>query len=482
MGAHHLKVTHTAHYLQFKLASLNQFHRTRPFRFESWTTPEYYEKADAALQNTKLQSVKQAELLRRREALRKLLADEADTLEQELKQRSQTRGRGGAAPSTETLRSINDTFRRTAEEKRRTDLESKIYQQWRHAAREDVILHESKSDHEAMAKMNWLDRQIVMQMDREAENRSTEERTLRLHEESRKRLECLADRRAHRDAEIAEQKAFQEAQIGELKKRSRDTDALRAVEQRLRKRLLAVDAEQSAVAEAQANRQTRMQQPFVGSRRIKLVLRQRSDAVCDALREDCALLGRLSQADGGDESVAALRAQFERVLADEQQKKLNVEAMYESEVKHLLAVQERQWSDEAAARARSLQRVIARVAEQLRDDLSENMRRQRDLVAIKESRLQTMQTSNQRLKELLADQRADELSLDGDLRTLEIGQQKTSAGGGGPWSPLSSAAASVRSGSSQSGGSIVDSLRGGGSSMGSELSVPRFGRKKIAWT
>lgn len=66
--------------------------------------------------------------------------------------------------STETLKGINELFKRTEEEKRRLELESGLYKRLRHSAREESILLSSKSNNEALAKMNWLDKQVKRKM------------------------------------------------------------------------------------------------------------------------------------------------------------------------------------------------------------------------------------------------------------------------------------------------------------------------------
>lgn len=62
--------------------------------------------------------------------------------------------------STETLKGVHELCKRTEEEKRRTELESQLYKRWRHSAREESILLDSKTNNEALAKMNWLDKQV----------------------------------------------------------------------------------------------------------------------------------------------------------------------------------------------------------------------------------------------------------------------------------------------------------------------------------
>lgn len=440
------------------------------FRFETWTTPEYYQQADEALAKVKQQKVRQTELDRRRIVLRQLLESEQNDLDQELKERTRTKGRN--AVGTDTLRKINQNFQRTADDKRQADLESQLYRRWRHDARADAILHESKSDHEAMAKMNWLDRQVAAQVDRAAEQRMDEERSLRMREESRKHMELLADRRVRRDAEIGELKSFQEKHVHELKQRSSDTDALRANEQQLRKRLHALEEERTAFTAKLAQRQCNLR-TATSTRRIKLVLRERSMAVCGSLAEDSAMLERLrigaGSVVGGAAQISALRDIFETDLIAEKEKQVGVEAMYESEAKQLLNSREQHWSEEQTMRTRRLQRLLVELRDQVHETIAENVRKQRELIGIKETHLKAVQNTNQRLKDLMADQRADELSIDiGGSGDFTSGARTTK------YEDESS-----RSSSSQS-GSIAESLRS--SSISSESSAPRFGRKKIAWT
>lgn len=61
---------------------------------------------------------------------------------------------------SETLKGIQEVYKRTDEEKRRLELESQLYKRWRPASREENILLSSRSNNEALAKMNWLDKQV----------------------------------------------------------------------------------------------------------------------------------------------------------------------------------------------------------------------------------------------------------------------------------------------------------------------------------
>lgn len=62
--------------------------------------------------------------------------------------------------SASVLKGINETYKRTEEEKRRLELESQLYKRWRNSPRADSVLLSAKSNNEALAKMNWLDKQV----------------------------------------------------------------------------------------------------------------------------------------------------------------------------------------------------------------------------------------------------------------------------------------------------------------------------------
>lgn len=60
----------------------------------------------------------------------------------------------------ETLIGINENINRTEEERRRLQLETNLYRKLRLGTNEENILLHSRSDHQALAKLNWLDRQV----------------------------------------------------------------------------------------------------------------------------------------------------------------------------------------------------------------------------------------------------------------------------------------------------------------------------------
>lgn len=123
---------------------------------------------------------KDASLERRRESLRKLLMQEKQQHDEELRSEYLMRQMRACTAqhkkhcytrleqsqkkchraSTETLRNIRETYERTEEERRRLELESGLYKRWRYGLCDEILL-EAKSDHTALAKMNWLDKQVT---------------------------------------------------------------------------------------------------------------------------------------------------------------------------------------------------------------------------------------------------------------------------------------------------------------------------------
>lgn len=305
-------------------------------------------------------------------------------------------------------------------------------------------------------------------MERESEKRAAEERTIRLQEEARKHREHLDERRTKRGDEINDLKQFQDSHMAELNAHNQHSDTLRRSEANLRHCLTTIEQEQRQINRNIMLRAERFKEtgPF-NVRRIKLAIRNRSEAICSDLRDDTAILDRL-EIGGSSEQITVLRDMFQQKLDEEKRRQMQVDAMYESEAKQMLATQERVWADEAANRTQRLTHIVDEHCKVVQNALTANLEKQRDVVNIKETHLSAIRMANDRLKDLQADQRKDEVD---EVPRYDDCLDKSNQNGRNQTS---------------SNGSVVDSLRKcsitSGSSMSSELSVPKFGRKKIAWT
>ncbi|KAJ6636564.1 hypothetical protein Bhyg_15155 [Pseudolycoriella hygida] len=409
-------------------------------RFEQWAGPQYYKHADEIKKRRELEKIENEALQIRREKLKKLLDDEKIEHEMMLKDLNQPRAKN--VPSS-TLANIHETIKRTEEEKRRLELESRLYKKWRNGFVQDSVLLDSKTDHQALAKMNWLDKQVADQLERDQEKRCSEERQLRLQEEARKHEECLLQRKSLRDEEINDLKSFQTEHINEIKDRQKESDDLRSEELRLTQRKADITTEFEKLNLNARERKSRISCPY-NVRRIKMILRQRSDAIRQDLKDDIDMLNRISIGVKG-EQIELLKDKFELYYDMEIQKQTQIEAMYESEAKHLLLQQEELWNQEAEGREKLLKKLISEQLKNIDDGIEFNLKRQRELIEIKEKHLSAIEDSSKRLKELLNEQSKDDSRSSSSLSNCHIADTSKN----------------------------LEHLQIAG--------PPKFGRKKIAW-
>lgn len=286
------------------------------------------------------------------------------------------------------------------------------------------------------------------QLERDREKRDTEERQLRFQEEARKHEECLMQRKSVRDAEINDLKSFQSKHIAEIKDRQKESDELRSVELKLIQRKHDIAEEFEKLNLTSRQRKERISCPF-NLRRIKMILRQRSDSIRQDLKEDIDMLNRISVG-YENEHIGILKEKFELQYDLEIQKQTQIEGMYESEAKHLLLRQEELWNQEADGREKMLKKLISDHLRDIDSEIGHNVQRQRDLIEIKEQHLVAIENSSARLKEILNDQSRDE--------------------------SRSSSRLSVNCEIKKANKPLCDRIND------LTFSGPKFGRKKIAWT
>lgn len=373
--------------------------------------------------------------------------------------------------STEALRNIRETCKRTEEERRRLELESGLYKRWRYGLCDDILL-EAKSDHTALAKMNWLDKQvtnrmrhhgnsgltsvsvlylqIAQQVEKEKADKESEERQLRLRMEDRKHQELLSARKLSMEAEIAELKQFQEKHLIELKLREQETDKLHSDELRLRQNQMELADELTKLEIQTAQRHERIRCPH-NLRRIKMLLRERSDAIRKDLRFDIDLLDRIPCTNHNQLQIQIVREKFEMQYDLEIQKQTQIEAMYESEAKMELLKQQEIWLKDSSGREKQLRGLLKEQQQIIEAEIDFVVRKQLELVEIRENHRAAIANATERIKHL---QNMDEvLVVDGHI---ESSQRST--------------------------GQLADHFQDK-VALGSDANQrPKYGRKKVAWT
>lgn len=323
---------------------------------------------------------------------------------------------------------------------------------------QEKILKESKNNHHAMAKLSWLDRQLENQLQNERQKQENNVLELQLEGEKRKHEAYVQSCSQLRDSEIAQLKSFQESHIQELKLRDRETHDARLMESTLRKKLGEIQKEIDNISSLNHKRRDRVQ-ALNNYRKIKMMMRERSEAERRDLQQDLNLLDRISfdlEFDNNEE-INYLRQKFQGQHDAEAQNNQHIECMYESEAREALKKQEEKWNDEAMLRERQLKVLLDDRVQTIHDRINECVRSQQDLLGVRESHLKAIEECNQRLKELM------HTSLITGLNDA-VNQ------------PFVAPTASSISGMIKK----TDNLMINGHNY--ELTAPKFGRKKIAWT
>lgn len=357
------------------------------------------------------------------------------------------------------LDSVRQTLSNAEECKKRADLESTLYSRWRLGFDQEKILKESKNNHQAMAKLSWLDRQLENQLQNERQRQENNVLELKLEEEKRKHESYVMTCTQLRDSEITQLKTLQEGNIQELKLRDREAHDVKLMESTLRKKLGEIQKEISNISAINSKRRDRVQ-ALHNYRKIKMMMRERSDAVRRDLQQDLNLLDRISFDPDFDnnEEINYLRQKFQGQHDVEAQKIQQIESMYESEAKDSLKKQEEKWNDDAMVRERQLKVLMDDRVQTINDRINECIRKQHELQSLREAHLHAVEDCNQRLKELMNTSLTNGINeaLSMPFRAPLI---KNSVSG------------MIRN---------TDNLSINGHQY--ELTLPKFGRKKIAWT
>ncbi|KAL7041951.1 hypothetical protein ACKWTF_000967 [Chironomus riparius] len=426
---------------------------------QHWSSPEFYEEVEEKRKAEKLVEEKRKELEARKERFRAQLAEEKRQFELELKEQKKPRSR--QTPNS-VLESVRQTLANAEECKARADLESKLYSRWRLGLDHEKILKDSKNTHQAMAKLSWIDRQIENQMLNEQQKQESHKLELELEHEKRKHEAYLQNCQQMRDSEINKIKDIHGNGIVELKLREQELHESKLKESILRKKLGEVIKEKETISTTNVKRRDRVA-ALHNFRKIKMLMRERSEAVKRDLMHDISLLDRISfdRDFDNDEEIKYLRLKFQGQLDNESENVKSIECMYESEAKEALRKTEDKWDEEALLREQQLKVLMDDRIQTLNDRINECIRMQNDLTSIRETHLKSIEDCNLRLKELMSESLTSGLN---DMARKTIIQTDPILKNDNHLNGI------VRK---------TDNLMINGHHY--ELTVPKYGRKKVNW-
>lgn len=376
-------------------------------RFENWTTPEYYEKSDQLLRKDEEARRKAEQLEQRREKLRELLAAEKEAFEKELKQkeRAKVRPTSGNADKhdVEVLQRLNSAL--SEQERRRKEIESKLYSRWRFGMTRDDLILESKNHHQAMAKLNWLDQQVEEQLDRDRSTKEMQVLEMQRQSEALRAEEVALQTKQSREREIAQLKKMLEFHVLELKTREIDSKALKEQNRSLEDVKLRLEMKLQEVQTIFGHRQVISVIPMHNMRRLKVLVQAHcteinQDVVRDAsqLMEIKELSGDLLLASKEQQHVQLLACKFDQELVELQTVLAQFMTMYDSEVKLALLKQQKIWKENAETRFRLLKSLLQELIEKCDTIVGCNTDEMASLIAIKESHLKSINELNDKLR------------------------------------------------------------------------------------
>ncbi|XP_067644915.1 trichoplein keratin filament-binding protein [Eurosta solidaginis] len=373
-------------------------------RFENWTNPEYYKNADEQLKQRREKREKELKQCERRKRLRDLFEKEKAVHEREMLTAGRPRSRKINA-TNELLAKIDQNAKERENIKRKLDLEAKLYGRWRHGVDDDNVLFESKSSNETLAKLNWLDKKIEEQQEREREEAQSQERNLRLQEQINRTEEVQRERQLIREKEIKEIRGLQEKHMDELKKRQTEADNLKDEEKHLRSCLSDLEKELELLEESCAliADTADMSQAF-NLKKIKLYIRKRSEAFCNQIKLCTSMLQRLSSYTTRADYVKKLLAKYKESLDAESYIYSQVEAMYESEAKYSLQRLESAWQQQHLERYHEMKQLLTDERCNFGARISDNLQRQTDIYEVRSTHLTALENSNEKLKQLVAEE------------------------------------------------------------------------------
>lgn len=455
-------------------------------RFENWTTPEYYEQSDQQLRREEEEKQRKEQIIERREKLRELLASEKAGWEREMKEQSRNKSRPGSATSTvsskhtvDVLQRLNSTL--SEQERRRKEIEAKLYSRWRFGMTRDDLMLEAKNHHQAMAKLNWLDQQVEEQLERDRSDKEFEALEMKRQSEQLREEEIAQQTRQSREREIAQLNKMLEMHMVEFKTHDASSKARKEQMATLRDVKLSLAMKKEEVVNGFAGRST-SSIPMHNMRRLKVIIAEYCQGLREEITKDAAQLTEIKgllrdQLMGVKEEkhFQLVAGKFDQELVELKRDVENFANMYDSEVKSGILKQQQVWKENSETRFRLLKNLVEELIEKCELLMSCSTEEMASLAKLKESHLKEIDDLNGKLQGLSGRVRRD-YSASSSVSSLD----SVSAIGGGV-----RVVKSTQQPPFVSLGEQLEGLRLAPDSIGAsdrmENGTPRFGRKRVAW-
>lgn len=371
-------------------------------KHRAWESEESMQESVQAYRKGKKEEEKKKSLERRRLKLGKMLKEEKDQWEAELKGYSKDN-----YTRLDEMKERADTLRSAREEKRKHVAQEKLYEHWRQN-NPDIrkIESEQLKDH---VISNWPVQKQERQERIESARKEKEEYEKQMEEE---RLEAIARDRQRMEEKIEEEKKLKEMlkeQMLEIRARDAEAEMLKKEEEELERQQWELEEleEQRRQMEEQRKKQDfgrhLLRQHIAQMRRHSRQIQEELELdrkILEALAEKEEELKKVQTArrEKAKADASWMKKVIEEQIRVEKAREAELDLLYQDEAARMWQKREAEWEKERRARERLMKEVLEARNEQIGERIEEVKARQEESIRHREQLLRELDIANQLTK------------------------------------------------------------------------------------
>lgn len=384
-------------------------------KFESWTSPRYYNTSMTEYEILKQRERKEKALEERRNKLQSLFFKEEKDYETEMVNSPRNHRHGLSSRNVyklndtpiEVLKEVNIGLKLAEDEKRRQEAELKLYQQWRNE--NPILRNYERNQNQADLKLVWLDQQIEKRMEKE----KTEEEIKQMIEQRSKQVK-EEEEFEKQICELQNQKEKEmidtiEIQLKEIKLKEEETNKLKLEEAVALKKKLEIE---DLILQRKEEIKKKQQEEIVifNLNQSKLKLRKKALQIEEELKSDKQLIDELVKTQSLEEiqneekknELKKTISSFQKNVRDQQeienQRQKYISFIFDSEARSMWEKQEKLWKIEETNREKLLQDVLLGIKDQIEEKIHKNKEIQVNIAEAKSDMLHQIEKNEQMMK------------------------------------------------------------------------------------
>ncbi|KAM6340906.1 trichoplein keratin filament-binding protein [Alca torda] len=362
-----------------------------------WSQPRTVPPSPAAVRREAEEAAVRLE--QRRERLRRLLGEEREALEAELRELQ----RGGGTELAR-MQQRSEELRAGREEQRRKVAEQLLYEHWK---KNNAELREVESElHRKHVTEAWGD-QLMQKNKQEATELEEKKRYENEYEIARREeLERMRQEEEKRRLEEKRQAETLLQQIEELKLQETETTKLKKERQNLLKQQWELESLEEERKQMEEQRKKKELGRFL-RHQCNAQLKRRAQQIQEELEIDRQILLSLLEKEDEDQrrqsarrekavaDVAWMKRVIEEQLQLEKEREAELQIMFSEEAKKVWEKREEEWEREKAARDRLMNEVLAGRQRQIQEKMELNRRAQEESIKYREQLIKELEEAKE---------------------------------------------------------------------------------------